>query len=40
VRIDGATKGVDWDLVERARSTTGLKGYVAELLQALNPGGH
>lgn len=26
VRIDGATKGVDWDLVERARSMTGLKG--------------
>ncbi|MFK5636191.1 IS1634 family transposase [Ornithinimicrobium sp. LYQ103] len=31
VRIDGATKGVDWDLVERARSTTGLKGYVTNI---------
>ncbi|QFG70306.1 IS1634 family transposase [Ornithinimicrobium pratense] len=31
VRIDGATKGVDWDLVERARSMTGLKGYVTNI---------
>lgn len=31
VRIDGATKGVDWDLVERARSLTGLKGYVTNV---------
>lgn len=31
VRIDGATKGVDWDLVERARSMTGLKGYVTNV---------
>ncbi len=31
VRIDGATKGVDWDLVERARSLTGLKGYVTNI---------
>ena len=31
VKIDGATKGVDWDLVERARSTTGLKGYVTNI---------
>ncbi len=31
VKIDGATKGVDWDLVERARSLTGLKGYVTNI---------
>ncbi len=31
VRIDGATKGVDWALVERARSLTGLKGYVTNI---------
>ena len=31
VRIDGATKGVDWGLVERARSLTGLKGYVTNI---------
>lgn len=31
VKIDGATKGVDWDLVERARSMTGLKGYVTNI---------
>lgn len=31
VRIDGASKGVDWDLVERARSMTGLKGYVTNI---------
>lgn len=31
VRVDGATKGVDWDLVERARSMTGLKGYVTNI---------
>ncbi|MFK5636137.1 transposase [Ornithinimicrobium sp. LYQ103] len=31
VRIEGATKGVDWDLVERVRSTTGLKGYVTNI---------
>ena len=31
VRIDVATKGLDWDLVERARSTTGLKGYVTNI---------
>jgi transposase len=31
VRIDGATRGVDWDLVERARQLAGLKGYVTNL---------
>nr|WP_238146716.1 transposase [Ornithinimicrobium murale] len=31
VRVDGATKGVNWDLVERARSMTGLKGYVTNI---------
>lgn len=31
VKIDGATKGVDWDLVERARSLTGVKGYVTSI---------
>ncbi len=31
VRVDGATKGVDWNLVERARSMTGLKGYVTNI---------
>ena len=31
VRIDGAAKGVDWALVERARSMMGLKGYVCNI---------
>ena len=31
VKIDGATKGVDWDLVARARSMTGVKGYVTNI---------
>ncbi len=31
VRIDAAGKGVDWDLVERARQLAGLKGYVTDL---------
>ncbi|NDL56662.1 transposase [Phytoactinopolyspora sp. XMNu-373] len=31
VKIDGATRGVDWDLVERARQLAGLKGYVTNL---------
>ena len=31
VRTDGATKGVDWDLVDRARSLIGLKGYVTNI---------
>lgn len=31
VKIHGATKGVDWDLVERARSMTGVKGYVTNI---------
>ena len=31
VRIDAAGKGVDWDLVERARQLAGLKGYVTNL---------
>lgn len=28
VKIDGATRGVDWPRVERARQLAGLKGYV------------
>lgn len=31
VRIDASGKGVDWDLVERARQLAGLKGYVTNL---------
>ena len=31
MRIDAAGKGVDWDLVERARQLAGLKGYVTNL---------
>ena len=31
VTIEGATKGVDWDLVERARYLAGLKGYVTNI---------
>lgn len=31
VKITGHTKGVDWDLVERARYLSGLKGYVTNL---------
>jgi len=31
VKINGATRGVDWDLVERARHLAGLKGYVSNL---------
>ncbi len=31
VKVTGATKGVDWDLVERARQLAGLKGYVTNL---------
>lgn len=31
VKIDGAQRGVDWDLVERARQLAGLKGYVTNL---------
>jgi hypothetical protein len=31
VRIDGAERGVNWDLVERARQLAGLKGYVTNL---------
>lgn len=31
VKIDGAEKGVNWALVERARSTIGLKGYVTNI---------
>ena len=27
VRIDASGKGVDWELVERARQIAGLKGY-------------
>ena len=31
VKIDGATRGVDWDLVDRARQLAGLKGYVSNI---------
>src|SRR5699024_10979966 len=31
VRMDGATKGVDWVLVERDRPSRGLKGYVTNV---------
>lgn len=31
VRIEGAERGVNWDLVERARQLAGLKGYVTNL---------
>jgi hypothetical protein len=31
VRIDGASRGADWGLVERARQLAGLKGYVTNL---------
>jgi len=31
VRLDGADKGVDWDLVQRARDLAGLKGYVTNV---------
>lgn len=33
VKIDGADRGVDWDLVERARQLAGLKGYVSNIPQ-------
>lgn len=36
--IDGATKGVDWALVERARQLAGLKGYVTNLSAATMAG--
>ena len=31
VKIDGADKSVNWDLVERARKLAGLKGYVTNI---------
>jgi hypothetical protein len=31
VKIDGATRSVDWALVERARQLAGLKGYVTNI---------
>jgi hypothetical protein len=31
VKIDATGKGVDWDLVERARQIAGLKGYITNL---------
>jgi hypothetical protein len=31
VKVTGATKGVDWALVDRARQLAGLKGYVTNL---------
>jgi transposase len=38
VKVTGATKGVDWDLVERARQLAGLKGYVTNLPTATMDG--
>jgi hypothetical protein len=38
VKFDGATKGVDWGLVERARQLAGLKGYVTNLDPAVMSG--
>lgn len=38
VKFDGATKGVDWALVERARQLAGLKGYVTNLDPAVMSG--
>jgi hypothetical protein len=38
VKIDGATKGVDWALVERARQLAGLKGYVTNIDPAVMTG--
>jgi hypothetical protein len=38
VKIEDATKGVDWDLVERARFLAGLKGYVTNIPAATMPG--
>ncbi|MFL1433188.1 MULTISPECIES: hypothetical protein, partial [unclassified Nocardiopsis] len=29
--LDGTDKGVDWDLVQRARDLAGLKGYVTNI---------
>lgn len=31
VKLDGARRGVDWDLVDRARQLAGLKGYVTNI---------
>jgi hypothetical protein len=31
VKLDGATRSVDWDLVDRARHLAGLKGYVTNI---------
>jgi hypothetical protein len=31
VKLDGANKSVDWDLVDRARQLAGLKGYVTNI---------
>jgi transposase len=31
VKLDGADRGVDWDLVDRARQLAGLKGYVSNI---------
>ena len=31
VKITDAVKGVDWDLVARARHLAGLKGYVTNI---------
>ena len=31
MKLEGATKGVDWALVERARAAAGFKGYVTNI---------
>lgn len=31
IKLEGATKGVDWPLVERARAAAGFKGYVSNI---------
>jgi len=31
VKLEGATKGVDWNLIERARAAAGFKGYVTNI---------
>ena len=31
MKLEGATKGVDWALVERARAAAGFKGYVTTI---------
>ena len=31
MKLEGATKGVDWGLIERARAAEGYKGYVTNI---------